>query len=392
MTRLDRDARTRLTYAQLGAFGYFIYGFGPAVALLRDEQGFSRTVAGLHGTALAVGGLIASLVVAELSARLGRTRMIWVGLTLMCLGVTLLCGVTALPATLGGALVASLGGSFVVTCTATALAAAHGTGGPAAITEANAVAAAFGALAPLAVGVAAALGSWRVALLLLLPAVGLLALVSQGTPQPADVEQRAAATAPGRLGRAFWVAWAVVTAGIAVEFCLALWAADLLRLRTGMSAAAASASVTAFVLGMALGRGAAGRLVLRHTPERLLSAALALNAAGFLVFWSATTPVLAVAGLLACGLGVAAYFPLGLARAIAASGGRPDRASARVGLGAALASGSGPIVLGALADSGGIHRAMLVVPALIAVAAVGIRLGPTPTSLPSPAAPTVPHL
>ena len=105
----------------------------------------------------------------------------------------------------------------------------------------------------------------------------------------------------------------------------------------------------------------------------------------------ASKSVVRVTGI-ACGLGVAAYFPLGLARAIAASGGRPDRASARVGLGAAVASGSGPIVLGALADSGGIHRAMLVVPALIAVAAVGIRLGPKPTSLPSPAAPTVPHL
>ena len=86
---------------------------------------------------------------------------------------------------------------------------------------------------------------------------------------------------------------------------------------------------------------------------------------------------LAVSGLLVCGLGVALYYPLGLARAIAASDGRPDLASARVGLGAALASGGGPFVLGALADDVGIHGALLVVPALLVIAAVGIRLGPS---------------
>ena len=78
------------------------------------------------------------------------------------------------------------------------------------------------------------------------------------------------------------------------------------------------------------------------------------------------------------------YFPLGLSRAIAASDGRPDQATARVGLGAALASGVGPFVLGALADAAGIHAAMLVVPALLVVAAVGIRLAPALRHGPEP--------
>ena len=30
---------------------------------------------------------------------------------------------------------------------------------------------------------------------------------------------------PGRLSGRYWVSWVVVTAGIAVEFCLALWSA-----------------------------------------------------------------------------------------------------------------------------------------------------------------------
>ena len=56
-----RGPATWLTYSQLGIYGYFLYGFGPTVPLLRDEQGFSRTVAGLHGTALAVGALLSAL-------------------------------------------------------------------------------------------------------------------------------------------------------------------------------------------------------------------------------------------------------------------------------------------------------------------------------------------
>jgi fucose permease len=226
------------------------------------------------------------------------------------------------------------------------------------------------------VGVAVVLGSWRSALLVLIPVIALLAVVGRGTPSLRDRGVRATGVPPGRLSRRYWVSWVVVTAGIAVEFCLALWSADMLHQRTDLSRAAASASVTALVGGMFLGRVAGGWLALRHPVDRLLYAALALNAVGFAVFWGSTSGPVAVTGLLACGLGVALYFPLGLARSIAASDGRPDHASARVGVGAALASGAGPFGLGALADVVGIHTAMLVVPALLVVAALGIRFGP----------------
>jgi predicted MFS family arabinose efflux permease len=377
VTRLDRDRRTWLTYAQLGCYGWFLYGFGPSLTLLRDEQGFSRTVAGLHGTALATGALCSALIVAPLAVRYGRVPLIWAGLALLCLGIVTLTAFPSLPATLTGAFLCSFGGSFVVTCSATVLAAVHGAGGPAAITEANAVAAGVGAVAPLAVGAGVALvGSWRPALLLLLPVVALLAVVGRGTPSLQDRGVRATGVPSGRLSGRYWASWVVVTAGIAVEFCLALWAADMLHQRTELSRAAASACVTALVAGMFVGRAAGGWLALRIPVDRLLYGAIGLNALGFAVFWGSTAAPVAVAGLLACGLGVALYFPLGLARAIAASEGRPDHASARVGIGAALASGAGPFGLGALADAAGIHIAMLVVPALLVVAAVGIRLAP----------------
>jgi predicted MFS family arabinose efflux permease len=386
VTTLVRDGRTWLTYSQLGTYGYFLYGFGPALTVLRDEEGFNRTVAGLHGTALAVGALLSALCVASLAARFGRTAMIWAGLVLLCVGIVVLTAFTPPPLTLFGAFLCSFGGSFVVTCTSTVLAAVHAESGPAAITEANAVAASVGAGAPLVVGLSVAAGlGWRPALLLVIPVVAVIAVVGRravAVPRP-DVAR--AGVRPGRLSRRYWIAWVVVTTGIAVEFCLSLWSADMLEDRTDLSQAGAAASVTALVAGMAIGRIVGGRLALRVPVDQLMYAALAVNAAGFTLFWTSTAAALAVTGLFVCGLGVSLYFPLGLSRAIAASDDRPDQATARVGIGAALASGLGPFVLGALADAAGIHAAMLIVPALLVVAVVGIRLGPALRPDPLPA-------
>ena len=76
----------------------------------------------------------------------------------------------------------------------------------------------------------------------------------------------------------------VVTAGIAVEFGMTLWAADILR---------------------------AGRL------RRRLQG-----------FWLTTWAPLAIASLLVSGRGIALLYPLGLSRAIDASDGPPELAAA----------------------------------------------------------------
>ena len=377
MTQLVRDRRTWLTYSQLGVYGYFLYGFGPALTVLRDDEGFSRTIAGLHGTALAVGALLSALCVAPLATRFGRTAMIWAGLVLTCTGIVVLTSFTAVPLTLFGALLCSFGGSFVVTCTSTVLSALHNETGPAAITEANAVAASVGAGAPLVVGLSVAAGlGWRPALLLVLPVVGILAVFGRHCRGSAAARSRAGRRTPwsavaallDRLDRRHRGHRGGVLPGAVVR-------RHARRPHRPLQAGAA-ASVTALVAGMAIGRIVGGRLALRLPVDRLLYGAIVVNAVGFALFWTSTSAVPAVAGLLVCGLGVSLYFPLGLSRAIAVSDGRPDQATARVGLGAAFASGVGPFVLGALADAAGIHAAMLVVPVLLVIAAVGIRIAP----------------
>src|SRR5256885_14261642 len=96
---LVRDRLTWLTYGQLAAYGYFLYAFGPVVPLLRDEQHTTRAVASLHGTALALGGMLSALFVPWLVRRVGRIAMMWIGQAGLCLGVVGLWFARPLPAT-----------------------------------------------------------------------------------------------------------------------------------------------------------------------------------------------------------------------------------------------------------------------------------------------------
>jgi MFS family permease len=374
---LSRDRLTWLTYAQLGTYGYFLYGFGPTVSLLRDEQHVSRTVSGLHGTGLAVGALLSALVLPPVIRRFGRGPTMWGGMAGMCAGIVCYVSADPLALTLTGAFLCAFFGSMVVVPVAAVLSDHHGSGGPSAISEANAIAAGVGTVAPLVVGLAVATGAgWRWALLLVLPIVAVIGFIGRHErypPPPEHVGQEPVGGA--RLPRRYWIGWATVTAGIAVEFCMTLWTADILRARFDLSSAVASAGVFTVVGGMCLGRIVGSRLALRLEVAPVLYLALSVCALGFLVFWLTTWAPLALAALVVVGLGISVLYPLGIARAIELSEGQPDKASARGGLGAGLASGGGPFVLGALADRVGIHGAFLVVPVLIAVAALGVRIG-----------------
>jgi predicted MFS family arabinose efflux permease len=376
--QLLRTRLTWLTYAQLAVYGYFLYGFGPSVPLQRDDLGVSSAVGGLHGTALATGSILAGLTFPALSRRLGRTATLRVGLLGLAAGTLLYCLVPALPVTLAGALVCGVFGSYVVTGSVVVLSVAHRSSGPAAISESNAAAAAAGLVAPLLLGAGAAVGiGWRAGLLVAAVAAVTVWLVSRREsrlPGPAEAARAttAGADAVGPLPAAYWLAWGVTLLCIGVEFCMTFWAADELRERAGASSAAATAAVTAIVAGMFAGRLLGGRLALRVRPGRLLLAAVALTLVGFAGFWFSTAPVPALAGLVAVGLGIALQYPLGTVRAVAASGGRPDRAAGRLTIAAGLASGIAPFALGALADSIGTHSAFLLVPALLLAAAAGV--------------------
>jgi fucose permease len=373
---------TLLAYCQLASYGYFVYGFGPSIGLLRDDQDVSRAVSGLHGTVFALGAILVGLFGATVVRRLGRGVVMWVGLGLLCAGLIVYTGPPLLALTLTGALILGIGGSFIVNGSSAILADHQGAAGPAAISQANALSAGLGLTAPLIIGAAVAAGfGWRPGLLVTVALCAAVAVVfgRVRTPAPRAREEDASNR---RLPRRFWWAWGVLAVCIAVEFCCTFWASDLLRSRVGLGAGAAAAGVTLIVAGMLVGRLAGGQLALRIRTDRLLLGSIAVAVTGFLVFWMSTAAVPALAGLFIAGLGISLQFPLGVALAIAASEGLPDRATARSGIAAGIAIGGGPFVLGALADLVGVHRAFLLVPVLLAAAALFVRLARTVTPVP----------
>jgi fucose permease len=385
---LVRDRLTWLTYAQLSAWAYFFYGFGPIVPLLRDEQHTSRTVAGLHGTAFALGGMLSGAVLPMLVRRLGRAAVIWLGLLGVCASVTGFLLSHALIATLTWAVIASTSGGLVVNGIVAVLSDLHGTGGSAAISEANALAAATGLVAPLLIGAAVTAGfGWRPGLAVVVAVIVLLAAAAMifKVRVPARPIPLAGAVA-GRLPRPFWLVWASIVATGSVEVCLNLWVADVLRTHSHVSPGGATAAVSAIVGGMCVGRLLGSRLVLRLPGTAVMFGALALSATGFAVFWAATASWLAMLGLVVTGLGNALHYPLGMALAVERSGGQPDLAAAKSSYALGLSFGVAPFLLGAIADRTGPHLAFLLVPAFLLMSASAIALlrrHPAPVLVPA---------
>ncbi|MEU1808620.1 MFS transporter [Micromonospora aurantiaca (nom. illeg.)] len=475
MPRLTRDRITWLTYAQLGLWGFFLYGFGPVVPLLRDEQGTSAAVAGLHSTGIAVGALAGGALFAPVARRLGRGPAIWLGLAGVAAGVTALGLLRPLPATLAAVAVIATFGMMVVSGVSVVLTARHGPAAPAALTEANAACAGMGILAPLTIGASVDAGlGWRP---LMAVEVGLITLVAlaaltfrvrgprrapadaaAGTPVsvaastrvpavpapdaveavvpapvvpasvvPASVVPASAVPAPGaaeaavpasavpasvvpasgaaeaaasahsvpasaapasgepvssasgaagRLPRAYWIAWVLMSVTGSIEVCLSLWTADVLRTHAGLSAGGASAAVAAIVCGMFAGRIAGGRAALRWAPVPLLLGALTVSMAGFALFWGSTIGWLAVTGLVVLGLGNALHYPLAISIALAVAGPAADKAAGWSAYSMGVGFGIAPVTLGWVADGVGPHPAFLLLPAFIAVAVLlTVRLG-----------------
>ncbi|HEU4421831.1 MAG TPA: MFS transporter [Pilimelia sp.] len=411
MPRLVHDRVTWLIYAQLGAWGYFLYGFGPVVPLLRDEQGTSAAIASLHSTGLAVGALIGGAAFPGLARRYGRGHTLWLALAGVAIGTTALCLVGPLPGTLAASVATAVFGTIVVSAVVAALTEHHASVAAAAISEANAAAAGMGVIAPLVVGLAVGRGlGWRPGLAVVVGLIALLAvataifrvrvprgssyrLVSPGAPAAG-----AAGAAAARLPGPYWIAWTLIATVGSVEVCLSLWAADVLRFHVGMSAGGASAAVASIVAGMFAGRLVGGRLALRVPAVTLLLVAFAISTAGFAGFWLATVGWLAVVGLVVVGLGNAMQYPLAVSLAVSAGGGQHDKAAAYTAYSVAIGFGLAPVALGWAADAVGAHPAFLLVPVFLAVAAalttrlsrVERRRGPTGARrLPSAGAPQV---
>lgn len=385
MTQIRRDKPTVLGYAQLSLFAWVIYGLGACLALLRDDQGTSRTLSGLHSTSLAIAGIGAALVAPVLMRRRGRGSVMR-GCTIAVVVsiAVLLIPRAGYPVTMTA--VASLGffGTALMISVNAFLFDHQGRAAPAALTEGNALASFTGLIAPLVIGLCAAtvLG-WRVGLLIAGLGMALVEIVRGSTRPyddvPAERGDRSARRPSSGSPRAFWWSLALIVCAIGAEYSLVFWGPDLLRDRANFGAAAAAASLAAVTAGMAIGRAFGSRLALSFPPTTLMRAAVVIALLGFAIAWTFTQGAVVLIGLLVTGLGLSLLWPLGLSRAIQASGGHADVAASQASLSVNLAMALAPFALGVLADASDIHLALLLVPILLGLALLILITTAAPT-------------
>ncbi|MDQ3767325.1 MAG: MFS transporter [Actinomycetota bacterium] len=380
--------RYRVTWATYGLVGYFAYletVLGPLMPFLRAEQGLSYTVASLHFSAFALGGVVVGLIGERVEERWGRTMTLWGGGAGMAAGTLLLTLASAAPGTISGAFVMGFFGSLLLITTQAVLSDRHGTGSVVAITESNVAASVCAILASLAVGFFAASGlGWRSALVP--PMVALVLLAANFRREPLEGTRRkesAQQEASFGLPRRFWIYWGVLVLGVSVEWCIAYWGADFLENAGGMGRSGAAAALTTFFVAMLAGRIAGSGLARVLPGAILLTASLSLALSGFPLLWLAPAPVGSMLGLSLTGLGVGCVYPLGISVAVSSAPGRLETATARLALGAAGAILVAPFVLGALADLAGITGAFgIVLPLLlfaVALTLVGHRAPMAPS-------------
>ncbi len=385
-----RDGPTLLSYGALAGYAFWLYAYGPALALLRAELGFSYTVLGVYSALWSVGAALVGVSFTAVARRLPRSALLWFSAAGASAGAGLFTAAHAIALTMLGALMLGFAGTTLLTCIQAILSDRHGDRRDRALSEANVGAAGCAVLAPLLLGLfqATPLG-WRAAFGL--PALVFAGLYLRYRHQPLPAPAGRPAGRQARLSLSCWLLAGLVAVGIAVEFCVVYFGAELLT-ATGLRTAQAATAMSGFYLGILGGRVGGAYLTRRAgRTVAMLWASLAVTAAGFVLFWLADLPVLAIAGLFLAGVGVANLYPLSLALTLAAAPGNGDTANARTQLLGGVLVIAAPYLLGSLADQVGLRPAFTIEPVLIGLAALllaaGLRL-PRPTRSCSPGSAT----
>lgn len=370
--------RDRLTWAAYAMLAYYMFvpaALGPLLPFLRAELNLSYTVGGLHLSAFACGGVLTGLLGMKIIRRWGRAVTFWGGGGAVTLGTLALALAHHPLLTIGSVLVIGFGGSLLMVTLQAMLSDRHGPRRTIALTEANVAASVVAVIAPLSLGWAHSAGlGWRAAVVVPLVGFALIVLFFGREPLPALASTTAGGVGSRRLPGLFWLYWVVVCLGVAVEWCLNLWAADYLITQVGLSRVDAATTMSLFFLATVIGRVAASRLARIWSNRLLLWLALGLTVIGFPLFWLAPGAALSIIGLFCAGLGVANFYPLTLTLALDVVPEQADAASTRIVLGTGSAMLSMPLLLGWIADQLSLQQAYSIVVVLLALALSGMAL------------------
>jgi predicted MFS family arabinose efflux permease len=229
-------------------------------------------------------------------------------------------------------------------------------------------------LGTVAIGTLASLGlSWRLGLLIVFP-LALLAYrlskrhIDEIHEKSEDGRQR------GPLGKRYWIGWLGLTFAISAEFSTTFWSAAHLREKFSLSSGNATTAVLCFALGMALGRWYGTLVFPRIDVDVRAFILILIQLFGFLIFWASPMVVASLVGLFLTGLGTSAQFALFSLRLLRFAKDKPDLAIGVSALGAGVAIGCAPFLIGSLSDQKGIATSLLLVPIFILLAGVTLLL------------------
>ena len=346
--------------------------------MLREDQGTSLGIAGLHGTALGVAAIIAGGFNSKLVHRFGRSNTTWIGLSVFSIGITFFVFAPPVQLTLLATLIAGLGTSVVINNVNTAGSHLFAERSHTAVSQLNAIAIAGFVTGNFIIGSTANIvrDQWRVGLLITIPFA--LALFIKGRKfEPDSHIPDESGPQRGKLSKGYWFSWTGFFISISAEFATSFWSASLISDRTYASAAISTLAVIAFGTGVGTGRWYAGRVLKRFHADEQLKLALSLQFIAFGLFWSSHILVFSLITLFMVGLGISVQFPLFTLRMVAFSEGRPDLAIGKSSIAAGIAIASSPLLLGILGDNFGISRAYIMVPVLIAIGFTMVLLSPS---------------
>lgn len=374
----QRNGQFWLLALQVATVNFFTGGFGPSQALLREDQGTSLSVAGLHGTAMGVAAIIAGWLNSKMVHRFGRSNSTWIGLIIFSIGIVFFVFSPPVQLTLLATLIAGFGISVVINNVNTAGSHAFAERSHTAVAQINAVAIAGFVTGNFIIGTTANIirDQWRVGLLITIPFI--LGMFIYGRKyQPDSHIPDESGPQRGKLSRGFWISFTGFFISISAEFATSFWSASLISDRTDASSAISTLAVIAFGTGVGTGRWYAGRLLKRFHADEQLKIALALQFVAFGLFWSSHILVFSLLTLFFVGLGISVQFPLFTLRMVAFSEGRPDLSIGKSSIAAGIAIASSPLLLGILGDNFGISRAYIMVPVLIASGFIMVLISPS---------------
>ena len=377
----DTFVRNRRFWAlagQVALINFFMGGFNPAQPLLREDQGTSLAIAGLHGTAMGIAAIVAGATNSYLAHRFGRDKLTWIGLTFFGAGITIFVFSPPVQMTIPAVFIAGFGISTVINNTLTSTSADFARHAQIAVAQVNSIAIVGFIAGTLVIGTIASnfRTHWRLGLLVTLPK--LLVLYIFGRQKGVDDhEPDEHGPQTGKLSRNYWLSWIGLYLSISGEFAISFWAASLLTDRVGSSAALATLSLVAYGIGVCMGRWFTGRVLAKFDADQQLMISLIFQFIAFALFWSSHTLWLSLLSLFLVGLGISVQFPLFSLRMIAFSDGRPDLAIGKSSLAAGGAIASSPLLLGILGDHFGISRAYIMIPILLIAAMVIVVMTPS---------------